>query len=231
MAEIECNEDLICKYILIDEKGTTLPIDTANYFKTLDTFVIVYFNWNNISVYNKNCSRIIAENFSEIHEFRDNLSAVKRENKWGYLGKSGKITIPFKFDEASDFFMNFALVKINSKYNYIDTSGVIVKTVPDKVKSHFNRFGISTFATTRVEQEFEHSVYEIFPAEPYFAKKGIRNKCDHTVVLPDLYSYVSECSGDYAVVIQNSNYGVYNMNERRFIVELKYSRINILEVK
>lgn len=43
--------------------------------------------------------------------FHDGLLAVKIENKWGYMDKTGKIVIPPQFDEAYDFQEGFATVK------------------------------------------------------------------------------------------------------------------------
>ena len=54
------------------------------------------------------------------------LFPVKKNGKWGYIDRSGKIIIPPQFDYAWFFSEGLAPVKIGRKWGYIDKSGKIV---------------------------------------------------------------------------------------------------------
>lgn len=51
---------------------------------------------------------------------------VKRNGKWGYIDKTGKIIVPAVYDEACTFKTNVAPVTLNGKKGYMDKSGRIV---------------------------------------------------------------------------------------------------------
>src|SRR5215471_18806635 len=55
--------------------------------------------------------------------FRGGLAAVKKNGKWGYLDRDGRVVIPFAFDDAGQFAGGLAPAKLGSKTGFIDTSG------------------------------------------------------------------------------------------------------------
>lgn len=59
---------------------------------------------------------------------------VRKDNKWGYIDKYGKVLIPLNFEYASLFHENRAEVKINQKYGYINLKGdLVIKPVYDEI--------------------------------------------------------------------------------------------------
>lgn len=54
------------------------------------------------------------------------LFQVHYGNKWGYIDRSGRSTIPPRFDDEGDFFNGRARVQIDRKWGYIDETGRMV---------------------------------------------------------------------------------------------------------
>jgi hypothetical protein len=54
------------------------------------------------------------------------LWPVEKDNKWGYIDKTGRLIIPFKFDGAGNFSEGLAAVSIKDKTGYIDKTGKFV---------------------------------------------------------------------------------------------------------
>jgi hypothetical protein len=58
--------------------------------------------------------------------FHEDLAAVKRGGKWGYIDKACREVIPMKYDWAFGFSEGLALVariEKNEKYGFIDKNG------------------------------------------------------------------------------------------------------------
>jgi hypothetical protein len=58
---------------------------------------------------------VISPQFDQADDFSEGLARVQKDNKWGYIDKTGKFVIPPKFDEASSFSQGWALVRENIK--------------------------------------------------------------------------------------------------------------------
>jgi hypothetical protein len=63
------------------------------------------------------------------------LWRVEKDNKWGYIDKTGRLIIPFKFDGADDFSEGLAAVEIKEKTGYIDKTGKFL--IPPRFISGF----------------------------------------------------------------------------------------------
>lgn len=80
------------------------------------------FFWKElVSIYNRK---------SDNEGFTEGLSVIAIKNgdilKFGYIDKSGKLTINPQFDDAHDFSEGLAAVEINGKWGYIDKTGKFV---------------------------------------------------------------------------------------------------------
>jgi len=71
---------------------------------------------------------VIPPQFDDANNFYEGLAAVKINNKWGYIDKTGNIIIPPQFDDVYGygFSEGLAKVRINGKYGYIDQTGNVV---------------------------------------------------------------------------------------------------------
>ncbi len=57
------------------------------------------------------------------HFTPENLAAVKINDRWGYIDRTGAFAIPAQFDQASFFSDGVAPVKSGGKYKFIDRTG------------------------------------------------------------------------------------------------------------
>ena len=74
----------------------------------------------------KEGKEIIPFKFDVVSYFREELSGVKLNDKWGFINKNGEEVIPFKYDDfgVNNFFNNgLAKVYLNGKFGYIDKNG------------------------------------------------------------------------------------------------------------
>ena len=67
------------------------------------------------------CSNIV----SHMLAFREELAAVKKDGKWGYVDKDGNLVIDFQYDFASDFRFDIAEVRVGKERFFIDKSGQV----------------------------------------------------------------------------------------------------------
>ncbi|MBD2295686.1 S-layer homology domain-containing protein [Anabaena sphaerica FACHB-251] len=58
---------------------------------------------------------ILPPQFDAADPFVEELARVQKNNKWGYIDKTGKFVIPPQFDEADSFSQGLALVRDNTK--------------------------------------------------------------------------------------------------------------------
>lgn len=66
-------------------------------------------------------------NAKEARDFCEGLAAVKIGSKWGYIDRSGRITIKPQFMGAQDFSEGLAaVIDVRGKWGYIDKSGYFV---------------------------------------------------------------------------------------------------------
>jgi len=53
---------------------------------------------------------VIAPQYEDAHSFSEDLAAVKKGGKWGYIDTDNKVVIPFQYDQAYDFSEGLAIV-------------------------------------------------------------------------------------------------------------------------
>ena len=55
--------------------------------------------------------------------FNESLAAVRVDEKWGFIDKTGHLLIPLQYDYAWNFKEDVAAVKQNGKWGFIDKAG------------------------------------------------------------------------------------------------------------
>jgi WG containing repeat len=131
---LDCKGFTDGKAIVSTEKGYGV-IDTAGNFIVEPSIGNIDYNegifirekesggWDYFSI-EPNSSWSVDFDYADI--FSENLAVVENNEKWGYIGKNGKIIISLKFDDASNFSEGLAAVEINGKYGFIDKKGRFV---------------------------------------------------------------------------------------------------------
>lgn len=64
--------------------------------------------------------------YDELDGFHEGLACVRKDNKYGFIDKLGKLIIPCSFDEASEFKFGVSIIKIDDKEGLINTKGDFV---------------------------------------------------------------------------------------------------------
>lgn len=87
-------------------------------------------NNNNHQLENQKASKdeinyrtITKSDYDEICEFHENIAAVKKGNKWGYITIYGQVISEATFDNARDFKEGLAGVKVDEKWGFMDKFG------------------------------------------------------------------------------------------------------------
>ena len=62
----------------------------------------------------------------DISSFSEDLAAIKKDGKWGYIDKKGNIVIDCVYEKAQDFSEGLAVVKKDGKCGYINNKGEVV---------------------------------------------------------------------------------------------------------
>ena len=76
--------------------------------------------------YKHNGHVVIPAKYDDASSFREGLAAVKINNKYGFIDKTGTVIIPPNYDYAGYFEEGLAKVQINDKWGYIDKAGTMV---------------------------------------------------------------------------------------------------------
>ena len=58
--------------------------------------------------------------------FKNGIACVKKDGKYGYIDKTGKIIVDIQYDDANNFYNGIACVKKDGKWGYIDKTGNII---------------------------------------------------------------------------------------------------------
>lgn len=80
--------------------------------------------WGLISL--PSCKEILPCKYQSMSNFKDGLSIVSIEGKYGCINKQGVEIVPLQYDAISDFVRERAIVSSNRKSGLIDTAGNIV---------------------------------------------------------------------------------------------------------
>ena len=76
---------------------------------------------------------MIEPKYKAIHFFYDDLAAVQDGDKWGFVGRDGKIVIEPKYDEVHDFTDGLAAVRQGTKKFFIDKTGRAPFLLPNSI--------------------------------------------------------------------------------------------------
>jgi len=134
--------------------------------------------------------------YDEISSFNDDMAAVNKNLKWGFINKKGEETVPAKYDEVNDFSEGMALVKIGIKYGYVNKTGTEVIPV--------QYFQASNFTDGFARIQTQDATYGIIDKTGTMVIPAIQ---EDIVLNNNTGSYFTE---DITLVKQNSLFGFYN---------------------
>ena len=110
--------------LLFDDFSEALPPVFDDVFTMQDGLMRAMKNGYSVIVTEK--GKILPGEYLRIKEFKEDLSSVKsKDNKCGFINRSGKVIIPFEYEDAGNFSEGFAPVKKDGKWGYISRTGEV----------------------------------------------------------------------------------------------------------
>jgi len=173
--------------------------------------------------------------YANISSTNSYLINVCKNNKWGYINKSGKQIIPFKYDLPSEFSEDLASACVNNKCGFIDKTGKEVIPLKYDAAYSFSK-GLAPVEIgekwgyinklNKVVIPFEYMSPESYteglaPLCKDFQLCGYVNKKNETKI-PFKYSDVTSFEHGYAAVKSAGLWGLIN-KEGKEIIPLNYS--------
>ncbi|MFT5858587.1 MAG: hypothetical protein ACI865_000675 [Flavobacteriaceae bacterium] len=136
---------------------------------------------------------------------RHNLLRVKKNGKWGYIDRTGKVKIPFRYDEACSFESAKATVKIGDNACLIDTEGEKIKDIK-KMYECYDQDLLSVMMRPTFDKP-PNGFEEFVVAD----KIGIRKR-DGTVILPAEFDEIGEYSNGAITVRKEELWGAFSLD-------------------
>lgn len=110
--------------LLFDDFSEALPPVFDEVFTMQDGLMRAMKNGFSVIVTEK--GKILPGEYLHINEFKEDLSSVKsKDNKCGFIDRSGKVVIPLEYEDAGNFSEGLAPVKKDGKWGYISKSGEV----------------------------------------------------------------------------------------------------------
>ena len=109
---------------IIDFKFTDVIVDSAGACSRKG--LIFADDGNGYGLYDLDGKRIGNQVFDDAKPFRDDLAAVCKDGKWGYINASGELVIDYRFDDADSFMQGVAPACTNGQWGFINTDGEFV---------------------------------------------------------------------------------------------------------
>ena len=138
------------------------------------------------------------------YDFSEGLGAVKRDNKWGFVNKTGKEIIPLIYDAVQRFSEGLAAVNIKGKWGFIDKKNNKIIHFKYDNACQFSEDGLAIVTVN--------------------GKQGVIDKGGRELT-PFKYDSVWEFSEGLAVVKLNDRYGAVDKTGKE-VIAVKYDRDN-----
>jgi hypothetical protein len=165
------------KWSFIDEKGNTI-IPFQSYLPNVN-------NENNLPLIND----------VKIHNFKNGLSIINHQDKFGLINKQGEIIFPCRLDYVKIHANGNSLIKINGKYGLINNKGDII--IPVIYESLF------------INEGLEESQNKTLVEATLNKKRGVLNEFGK-IIIPFIYESISIDWKGYYIVGNNHKFGLLN---------------------
>ena len=133
--------------------------------------------------------------------FSEDLAKVKKDDKWGFIDKTGRLAIPLEYDYADKFFEGLAFVIKDDKWGFIDRTGKLA------IPLEYDYAGVFSEGLAKVKKDGKYG---------YIDKTG-----RFAIPLKLEYDYADNFFESLAVVIKDDKYG-YIDKTGRLAIPLEY---------
>ena len=190
--------------------------------------------------------------YDDAEDFSEGLAAVKLNEKWGFVDRTGQMAIPCQYDSAGQFSDGLAAVRLNGKWGFIDQTGRVVipcqydsagqfddglalvrlngkygyidQTGREIVPCQYDKVWDFSNGMARVGIEVGQVNYTAFFPSKTLYKCGFVNKQGQEVV-PCKYDEIDNFENGFARVKQGEKYGFVD-EEGQEVVPCKYDKVH-----
>lgn len=179
---------------------------------------------------------IIKCEFDDLGSVKDDLAYAKKDGKYGYIDKTGKVIIEFMFENVGDFHKGLAKAKKDGKYGLIDKTGKeIINFEYEDIRTLYDlvlvkkegKWGLinrknkvvlnCTFDDCGIRAVSEEGFIDVVLG----GKKGIIDKTGK-IIVECKYDYISVFDNDgYAEVRIGDDWGIVDKTGKE-VIECKY---------
>ncbi|MBQ3575300.1 MAG: WG repeat-containing protein, partial [Clostridia bacterium] len=146
--------------------------------------------------------------YQAIGPFSEGLAAVKQNNKWGFVDKSGAPVTECIYTSVGQFVNGFAKVQLDGKWGYINTAGEII------IPCEYEEPGKQISAKDRAVSDFSEGYVRVISGGLYgFADTN------GTIVVPCKYTSAEDFKNGCANVTGDNKDGVLILRESGEIEE------------
>ena len=162
---------------------------------------------------------------------------VSPEFKWGFIDKTGELTIPAKYDAVGKFSEGLAAANLNGLWGYIDVKNKVIipfaykaaYTFSDEYAKVLNFEGKYQFLNNKGEVLKSVNLLQAGNFSEKMAKIEMANLWGYIdesgqIAIEPKYEKAWDFKNNYAIVTQDELYGVVN-NLGEEIIKPKYNRI------
>ena len=116
---------------------------------------------------------VIPALFDEARDFTNGVAAVRVDQKWGYIDKSGRLLVQPVYENADDLDETLAMITLNAKTGYVNKAGQMI------IEPHFS-FGepfVSNYARVGEKHMFGYIDRQgLVKWDPQIAAQGFINR-------------------------------------------------------
>ena len=191
------------KYILEIDGNEVSFLNENSRIEFLKTINNCFISDETVSFSTSNIPTIILESEPEtLANFHEGLTAVKKNDKFGFVDRNGNLVIPFVYEKACDFHEGLVAVKKDDKWGFINKNGEIV--IP-------------------LEYDFVCDFHEGLAMVSKNNKWGFINK-DGEIVIPLEYNFAYEFAEGLAPVKIKDKWGFIDKTGK-IIIPIEYKNV------
>jgi len=176
---------------------------------------------------------------ASISAYGQELNAVKRGIKWGFIDATGKVIIPFEYKEAREFAEGLAAVKLKNRWGFIDKTGKVVIPFQYYYARNFSE-GLAAVQSGPYWGFIDKTGKEIVPCKYYFDVRdfsegfaavydggyrwGYVDKTGKMVIPFNKYKYVWNFSGGLAAVNNKNKWGYIDKTGKEVVPIIHFDK-------
>jgi hypothetical protein len=171
-------------------------------FENKKVWIVNQSDREGYSIIDKEGHNLVYEFYDEIHEPKEGLVRIKKENKYGFIDTNGMTIIPPIYNNATDFSESLASVQLDDEYFMIYSTGSKACNVPFRYDSLY-------------------SYSEGFAKVKFFDKYGFIDKYGYFFNLPE-YTVARTFFNGLATVETGTEFGYLYVNGNKDLTK-KYN--------